>query len=265
MPATHLFSGSVPANYDAYLGPYLFEPYAIDLVERLKNDECSSVLELACGTGRVTNHLVRVLKEDAHLVASDLSEDMLQVARKKVTDQRVEWKVVDAQMLPFEDGIFDHVVCQFGVMFFPDRSRAFNETFRVLKPGGKFIFNTWGPIEHNSQPAFIQQLVQDIFKDEAPDFLQKGPYSFYEKDAILQTVRDAGFSHIHIDDVYKTASFSNLEEYLSGFLDGSPLSAFIATRPAGTRELVRHHAKQRMKQEDNIETTMLAYVCTGSK
>ncbi|MGI8597805.1 MAG: class I SAM-dependent methyltransferase [Chitinophagaceae bacterium] len=143
------FSGSVPQNYDTYLGPILFEPYAKDLVKRIKEKEAHKVLELACGTGRVTHHLLNTLPAHVQVIATDLNADMMSVAKSRIIDERVIWQEVDAQDLPYNEKEFDLIVCQFGVMFFEEKLRAFKEANRVLKEGGDFLFNTWDKVENN--------------------------------------------------------------------------------------------------------------------
>src|SRR5437870_8968818 len=133
------FTGSVPAFYDRCLGPVLFEPYANDLVARLDVGDDQRVLELACGTGIVTRRLREALPESATLVATDLFDAMLVHARSVVPDAGIEWQQADAQDLPFADGSFDTVVCQFGLMFLPDKVRGFREARRVLRDGGSLI------------------------------------------------------------------------------------------------------------------------------
>src|SRR5215203_5604423 len=76
MSSITAFAGSIPHNYETYLGPLFFEPYAVDLVQRLEGGDYGSVLELACGTGRLTKHLVNKLAPDGRLQATDLNEDM---------------------------------------------------------------------------------------------------------------------------------------------------------------------------------------------
>src|SRR4051794_14861952 len=119
------FAGSIPAAYDRYLGPMFFQPYAEDIAARLNVGPNSSVLELACGTGIVTRVLRDRLPATARLIATDLNEGMMQIAAEKFTQSNVvEWKQADATRLPFDDGSFDTVVCQFGLMFFPDKPLA---------------------------------------------------------------------------------------------------------------------------------------------
>ena len=184
MSSIALFAGSVPANYDKYLGPILFEPYALDLTERLRKEKVEHVLELACGTGRVTRHLVDLIPEHGSLIAADLNLGMLEVAKSKIQSDKILWIVANAQDLPFYNGQFDHMVCQFGVMFFPDKEGSFREAHRVLKAGGKYIFNTWESVEKNPRIDLMWKVMYEVFGSESPDFLQKGPHSYYDKEEI---------------------------------------------------------------------------------
>ena len=137
------FTGSIPKLYEEYLVPLIFEPYAVDLVNRVASQPLTRVLEIAAGTGVVTRKLASVLPESVYVVATDLNQAMLDLASAVGTTRNVEWRQADAMQLPFEDSVFDAVVCQFGVMFFPEKSKAFSEARRVLRPGGVFMFNVW--------------------------------------------------------------------------------------------------------------------------
>ncbi len=177
-------SHSIPVMYDQYLGPILFENYAMDLVERIKNKKRDQVLELACGTGRATRHLSQLIPPGKRLIATDLNPDMLAVAQTKVTETNIQWQVADAQYLSFRDSSFDLVVCQFGVMLFPDKEKAFKEARRVLKNAGVFLFSVWDHIQTNPLSAKINKVIQETLGADAPDFLTQGPYSFYDQGAI---------------------------------------------------------------------------------
>jgi ubiquinone/menaquinone biosynthesis C-methylase UbiE len=131
------FENTIPGIYELYLGPYLYEPYALYVISRVK-DTPKHALEIGCGTGRLTNHLAKKIGVDAKLMAIDINPAMLDIAKLKVNDPNVEFQVADAQNLPFPDNSFDLVVCQFGFMFLPEKQKGFNEAWRVLKPGGQF-------------------------------------------------------------------------------------------------------------------------------
>src|SRR5215470_11261934 len=139
-----LFAGSIPEIYDRFLVPLIFEPYAVDLAERLARTKPKHVLEIAAGTGALTRAIASRLPAHARIVATDLNKPMLDhAAAQQSDDHRIVWQQADALALPFDDQGFDAVACQFGVMFFPDKSRGFTEMARVLAPGGQAIVNSW--------------------------------------------------------------------------------------------------------------------------
>src|SRR5215212_7120769 len=145
-----VFAGSIPENYDRYMVPLIFEPFAADLAQRAASLSPSAVLETAAGTGVVTRALAPKLSPGAAYFVTDLNQPMLDyAASRQSADTRIKWSKADALALPFGNAAFDLVLCQFGAMFFPDRSSAYRETKRVLKPGGHFLFNVWDRIEEN--------------------------------------------------------------------------------------------------------------------
>lgn len=249
MSSLTAFAGSVPANYDKYLGPLLFETYALDLVERLQARHLKNVLEIACGTGRLTRHLLSLLPSDGSLVATDLNPDMIAEAKSHIINKRVQWLQADAQRLPFKQNSFDHVICQFGVMFFPDKEVAFKEAFRVLEEGGAYIFSVWDSMIYNPRVFILNKVMDELFKDEAPDFLKKGPYSYFDKDEIRDKLSKAGFGNISIDVVMKTTELKNVDDVVIGFVDGSPLSTFLAKKPVDLQQEVRHKLHEEIKAQ----------------
>ena len=130
------FSGEAAKNYDQYLGPFLFEPSALMLSALVPEHFKGKVLELAAGTGRLTQHLVRRLANPEQLFVTDLNPDMLAIAKEKLDHGGLQFQAEDMQQLSFEDQSFDLVICQYGVMFPPDKAQVFREMQRVLKPGG---------------------------------------------------------------------------------------------------------------------------------
>ncbi|HKP92431.1 MAG TPA: methyltransferase domain-containing protein, partial [Chthoniobacterales bacterium] len=202
-----LFAGSIPATYDRYLGPMFFEPYAEDLAGRLDVVENSLVLELACGTGIVTRKLRDRLPASAKLIATDLNEPMFRHAAIKFQkEEAVEWKQADACALPFGDQLFDAVVCEFGIMFVPDKALCAREARRVLKRGGTFLFNTWGSLPENPLGRIPHETIARFFEKDPPTFYQV-PFGYYDRDEIKRTLEAAGFRQIRIE-VLDTTSVS---------------------------------------------------------
>jgi SAM-dependent methyltransferase len=149
-----------------------FEPYAADIASRLRDMSSGRLLETACGTGILTRALAAALPGTVAITATDLNEPMLDFAKLQPGGERVQWQQADAQNLPFPEQTFDAVVCQFGVMFFPDTPRAYREVFRVLKPGGRFLFSVWDRIETNDMAFFVHKALMKMFPDDPPMFIE---------------------------------------------------------------------------------------------
>jgi ubiquinone/menaquinone biosynthesis C-methylase UbiE len=188
-----VFSGSIPELYEAYLVPLIFEPYAADLARRLASRSPTRVLEIAAGTGVLTRRLASLFPQQVSIVATDLNQSMLDQAASLRLTRPVEWRQADAMQLPFENGVFDAVVCQFGVMFFPDKSKAFSEVCRVLRAGGVFMFNVWDRIEENEFADTVTMALEPLFPQDPPRFLARTPHGYYNRPTIEQDLRSAGF------------------------------------------------------------------------
>lgn len=201
-----VFSGSIPELYDTLLVPLIFEPYAVDMAARAAACQPTRVLEVAAGTGAVTRALARALPATTEVVATDLNLPMLDRAAAVGTDRPVTWQQADAQQLPFADGSFDLVICQFGAMFFPDRPRAFAEARRVLTPGGKLLLSVWGRIEDNDFANVVTKALVQRFPENPPMFLARTPHGHYDPAPIQADARAGGFTADVMYDVVAARS-----------------------------------------------------------
>lgn len=188
-----VFGGSIPKLYEEYLVPLIFEPYAADLANRVDSQSPARVLEICAGTGVVTRKLASVLPGSVSIVATDLNQAMLDQASAVGTTRPVEWRQADAMQLPFEDTMFDVVVCQFGVMFFPDKAKAFSEARRVLRSGGVFIFNVWDRIEENEMAHTVTTALESLFPKDPPRFLARTPHGYHDLANIARDLKHGGF------------------------------------------------------------------------
>jgi len=188
-----VFAGPIPKLYEKYLVPLIFEPYAADLANRVASRSPARVLEIAAGTGVVTRKLASALPESVSIVATDLNQAMLDMASAVGTKRPVEWRQADAMQLPFEDSVFDVVVCQFGVMFFPEKSRAFSEARRVLRSGGTFMFNVWDRIEENEFAHTVTNALESLFPGDPPRFMARTPHGYHDYAAIERDLKHGGF------------------------------------------------------------------------
>lgn len=215
------FTGSIPELYDRHLGPVLFEPYAIDLAHRIPPG-ATRVLEVAAGTGRVTRHLLQRLPADGSVLATDLNDAMLARAAQVITDARVTWRAADAQALPLGDGEFDAVVCQFGLMFVPDKPLALREMRRVLRAGGRLLLSTWDRFDRNEVTRLLHELVTAAFPGDPPTFMLT-PFSMHDRDALRALVVAAGFGEVAVETVEAAGRSASAAELAIGLVRGNPL------------------------------------------
>jgi SAM-dependent methyltransferase len=192
--ADKVFTGSIAKLYETHLVPLIFEPYAVDLANRLASRSITRVLEIAAGTGVVTRALASLLPESVSILATDLNQPMLDHAAALGAKRSVEWRQADAMQLPFGDGTFDTVVCQFGVMFFPDKQKAFSEARRVLRPGGVFMFNVWDRIDENEFSDTVTTALESLFPKDPPRFLARTPHGYYNHPTIERDLANGGFT-----------------------------------------------------------------------
>jgi SAM-dependent methyltransferase len=228
-----VFAGAIPQLYETYLVPLIFEPYAADLVNRLASRSLTRVLEIAAGTGVVTRALAAVLPKSVSIVATDLNQAMLDQAAAVGTKRAVEWRQADAMQLPFRDGTFDAVVCQFGVMFFPEKSKAFSQARRVLRAGGVFIFNVWDRIEENEFADTVTTALASLFPRDPPRFMARTPHGYHDQRIIERDLANGGFvSSPRIDTVAARSRATSARIPAMAYCQGTPLRNEIEARDA---------------------------------
>lgn len=223
-----VFAGSVPENYDRYMVPLIFEPFAADLARKAASFSPGAVLEIAAGTGVVTRALAPKMLPDASYVVTDLSQPMLDYAvSQQPPDTRIEWRQADALALPFEDKTFDLVCCQFGVMFFPDRVAGYREARRVLKPGGRFLFNVWDRIEENVFAEEVTNALAKMFPNDPPHFMARTPHGYHDTALIRSQLEEAGFSSVMIETRAEQSRAPSPRQVAVAYCQGTPLRGEI--------------------------------------
>jgi ubiquinone/menaquinone biosynthesis C-methylase UbiE len=233
------FVGSIPALYDRYLGPMLFHDFADAMAARLEVRPGMRVLETACGTGIVTRRLVtRLAEHGGSLVATDLNEPMLAYAATTMprTD-RLEWRQADATKLPFDDRSFDAVVCQFGLMFFPDKAAGIREALRVLKPGGLFLVSVWGRLEDHPVHRITHETLAAFFPSDPPQFYTV-PFSLHDTTVVSRLLEDAGFVDIQWERLEGVGESPSAAEAVIGLIEGNPIYlAIMARHPSALADI----------------------------
>ena len=229
-PIDKVFAGSIPKLYQSLMVPLIFQPYAADLAHRVADRDVSRLLEIAAGTGVVTRALDEALDDDVAIVATDLNAAMVEEARAQGTRRAVDWRTADAMSLPFPDASFDCVVCQFGVMFFPDRVHAYAEVRRVLRPGGMFLFNAWDRIEENDIAHVVTESLATLFPADPPRFMARTPHGYNDVEVIRRDVTAAGFPNARIETLAKRSVAPNALDPAIAYCQGTPLRSEIEAR-----------------------------------
>ena len=263
-----VFAGSIPEIYERLFVPLIFEPYALDLAERIARTGPKDILETATGTGVVTRAVSSRLPA-ARVVATDLNQPMLdQAAKRQPRDRAVEWKQADALALPFDDQSFDVVACQFGAMFFPDKVQGYKEARRVLKPGGHFFFSVWDRISENEFADVVTETLAVCFPNDPPRFMARTPHGYHDPERIRAELNAAGFTNVSIDAVDAKSRAPSANDVAVAYCQGSPLRSEIETRDSSRLEEATKRAADAIAGrfgKGAVEGRIRAFVITAAR
>jgi len=244
------FAGAIPGIYDRHLGPLLFAPFAREVARRVARWGPNDLLETAAGTGIVTAELAHACPE-ARIVATDLNPDMLHVAARRLSHApQVETRAADMQSLPLENQSVDVVVCQFGLMFAPDKVRANAEARRVLREGGRYLLVIWDRLERNPASLIVRDTLGALLGERASGFLERMPFGYAEPARIEQDLRAAGFATIIVETVaMESDSEAGPEDASLGLIEGSPLRAELEALGPDTLEKAERAVRQALSAD----------------
>ena len=262
-----VFAGSIPALYDRFMVPLLFRPYAEEMARRAAALGASDVLETAAGTGVVTEALHRALP-DATITATDLNPPMLEMARRRVLSTRVRFEEANAQQLPFANASFDLVVCQFGIMFFPDKVRANAEARRVLRDGGHYLLAIWDRVDRNLATKVAGEAVARLFPGDDEPFYERIPFRYHRRDAIEGDLRAAGFSAIQFETVELRSCAASSRDVAMGMTQGTPMRSEIEARGPEMLQVATDAATEALRifeGPDGFDAPMSAHIVTATR
>jgi SAM-dependent methyltransferase len=247
--------------------PLLFRPYAELLAQRAAEFQPRRILETAAGTGVVTQALIEALP-DAEIVATDLNQAMLDVAAGRIVSANVSFLEADALELPFDDSNFDLVVCQFGVMFYPDKVKGSAEAHRVLCNGGRYLLAIWDSIERNALSNLANETMKRQFPDNPPMFMTRGPFSYYDPAWIERDLRAGGFTDVEIETVELRSRSPSAEDAARGLSYGSPMGVELEEYGSGALEKVFEdfsHAALQFEGAGGFDAPMAAHIVVATK
>lgn len=203
--------------YEEIFVPALFRQWPRHVIAAAQVETGHRTLDVACGTGVLTRELPAIVGETPPPVGLDVSRGMLEVAGR--LNPGIEWRHGGACSLPFEDASFDRVMCQYGLMFFPDRVKALLEMSRVLAPGGRVGIAVWDALESN--PGFLEKvdILDEVGGRPAGDAL-RAPFCLGDREALLQLGERAGLLDIEITTVNGEARFPSMHDFVEAEVRG---------------------------------------------
>ncbi len=266
--AAYTFTSADAENYDFYLGPVLFEPYGQYLAGHVNAAGLCNVLELACGSGRVTRHLRKVLPAGAQLWATDLSSDMLAIAKRELGEHDINFQAEDIQNLSFPANTFHLVVCQFGMMFLPDKQQGFDEIFRVLKPGGKLMCFTWYNILYNPlSNLLVSELMMPYFNNEDTSRFFT-PFALHHPQQLEDWMKIAGFIDVAVNTIPLRSGNASVEHLETGVFRKHPLGKAVLDKNPPAFEVVARQFREGIIErwgDGEVSFPMSALLTTGVK
>jgi ubiquinone/menaquinone biosynthesis C-methylase UbiE len=216
---------SLGENYEQYLVPTIFGPWATDLVALAAPQPGERILDVACGTGAVARQAVQVIGADGSVTGLDLNAGMLNIARTHDLTETVQWREGSAQAMPFSEEDFTLVLCQQGMQYFPDRVTALREMHRVLASGGRLILSVWRSVERT--PGFLvlgQALAQHI----SPEAGELPPFALGDAPELAAEVAKAGFVDVTTQTMSRLLRYGSPEEFVRTYVVSTPLASMLA-------------------------------------
>ncbi len=236
-----------PPGYERYFVPTIGRPIAEDLVAGARLRPGEQVLDVACGTGIVARLAAGQVAPSGAVTGADINPGMIAEAERACAAlSNASWHEADASALPMPDDSFDVVFCQMGLQFFPAKLPALKEMRRVLRPGGRVLVNTPGPMP--ALFAVIRDAVASHVGPKPAAFLD-AVFSIHDPDEYTELLRSAGFGQPEVRRDDKTLDLPPAAAFLWQYLQSTPLGAAVfGNTDAGERAALEADVRQNCRQ-----------------
>lgn len=227
------------------------QPVSMWLVERVAPQPGYTILELAAGPADTGLLAAELVLPGGKVILTDTSAEMVAVAERRAAElgiRNVEAKQMDMEWLDEPTASVDGVISRFGYMLLADPPAAFQETRRVLRPGGRVTLAAWAAFEANPWTATISTALRDLGLVEPSDPDAPGPFAFAEEGKIQTLLEDAGFDDIVVQALDTTFVFESADAHFEHQRDMSPTLSGLVPRlsPAD-------HTRLRDAVDENLE------------
>lgn len=215
-PAAEARIAAARAYEDLHV-PALFREWCAPMLDAAGVAPGQRVLDVASGTGVLAREALTRVGAEGSVAGVDPDAGMLAVAAELAPG--IDWRRGTAAELPFEDGAFDAVVSQFGLMFFPDRARALREMRRVLAPGGTLAVAVWALLEDSEAYPIEVEILERLAGPAAADAL-RAPFALGDPDGLTALFEDAGLESVRVASRSGTACFPSVRVMVEADLRG---------------------------------------------
>lgn len=201
-------------------------------------------LDLASGTGDLGFLIADRVGEQGHVISTDFSPEMVEVARRGSETRdvtNVEHRVLDAERMELDDDTVDGVVCRYGYMLMADPAAALRETRRVLRDGGVLAFAVWSTPDRNPWAAIPGMTLVERGHMPPPEPGAPGIFAMGDQDRIRELVTAAGFSDPAIGEVKFDFRYANFDDLWDTLIR---IAGALAQVPRAPRGRARRHARR---------------------
>src|SRR5262245_9236189 len=239
------------AAYDRHVGRWsrLFVPTVLDVAAVAASHR---VLDVATGSGEASVIALSRVGPSGLVVGADISVAMLEAARARLDDRRFQPTASDGQALPFAPGTFDAVICQLGLMFFPDPARGLEEFRRVLRPGGRAAVCVISKRERAPMWGVLAEILSEYLPGQR--YVLNLAFALADPHHLEQLFATAGFREIRVTREIGEGSFESFDDYWATIEEGVGASAQVyRALPDLSRRAVR----------DQVQARLAAYEMAG--
>lgn len=210
--------------YEDFLLPALFAQWTSVMLDAANVGPADRVLDIACGTGVLARAAAERVGKQGEVVGIDRNPGMLSVARTKAPE--LTWHEGIAEELPYQQGEFDVVVSQFGLMFFDDQRGALAEMWRVLRPGGRLAVAVWAGLDQVPAYRRFNAVVASLFGEEAENAMN-APFSLGDPAALSGLATEAGIPDASVATYRGTTRFPSLDWWVTADGKGWLLERYV--------------------------------------
>ncbi len=255
------------AAHDRFFAPCVLSPFADDLARRVARLNNGPLLEIAAGTGVLTDAIASTLSAGMTIVATDPSGATVDYATKKSGMARVVWQLADPHDLPFRDATFGIVTCQFRMAALGDPVDVFKQVRRIMKKGARFVFNVPGALQQNPVADCLQAAMDELFPANPPRFIADGLHGYADNAMIDDDLTHAGFTEAIYTVVDLPLVAASANEVATGYCLGTSLRDELEQRTRGDLEGAVRAATLALQDHFGsgpIESSMRAHVISAA-